>query len=239
MALDLNTDPFTPALDWVHRDSTNKNAYYDDDETVALAEEMLAKYAADGKDPLDDISSFDIRRMNALCLISAAMARLDDERLAAKRQARVEWLAPWPHMRASMGQVATQIVEFSAAKRATERQEVGPAPVGFSYVQLGDQIYLAADDGDGSLIYMVEADAVILAIMSEPHAASATLSHEKADINRSAVYLAIDAQFRLQAKPVTAHMYPTGLGVDGQWQAKIHEDIKDDVGKEPNLDGID
>ncbi|KAJ7088244.1 hypothetical protein C8R44DRAFT_892171 [Mycena epipterygia] len=175
-------------LERVHRDPSQKHTYYDDDETVALAQQMLSKYEADGKDPLDDMPNLvdmipstvgddydphgglpyfprpdiNIRHMNALCLISGAMARLDTEKTAAKREARAKRLTPWPHMRVEMIQVAAQIIEVGAAKRSAERQEVGPAPIGFCYVQIRDQVYLVEDGGDGSMIYVAEAATVVI-----------------------------------------------------------------------------
>ncbi|KAJ7302315.1 hypothetical protein DFH08DRAFT_826803 [Mycena albidolilacea] len=48
--------------------------------------------------------------------------------------------------------VAAQIVEVGATKRSRERAEVGPAPHGFEYVQVGESVFLTAIEGNGSMM---------------------------------------------------------------------------------------
>ncbi|KAJ7434291.1 hypothetical protein FB451DRAFT_1419022 [Mycena latifolia] len=164
--------------------------YEDDEETKAIAQRMLDAYVADGTDPLvtmlepfDDMSSeeeydpncglpyvpqlkIDRRRADAVLMISGTLAQLESERLAADSAARTmqyysSRFIPWPHVHA-MKQVAAEIHDLGATKRSMERVELGPAPHGFSYVQLENQVYLVADDGDGSMVYIAEASTVLI-----------------------------------------------------------------------------
>ncbi|KAJ7301489.1 hypothetical protein DFH08DRAFT_821190 [Mycena albidolilacea] len=58
--------------------------------------------------------------------------------------------------------VAAQIVEAGAAKRSRERAEVGPAPHGFEYVQVGESVFLTAIDGNESMMYVGTSDSIFV-----------------------------------------------------------------------------
>jgi hypothetical protein len=74
--------------------------------------------------------------------------------------------------------VATQIIEVGATKRSQERAEVGPAPHGFEYVQVGyaraqlllnfdlfsnrESVFLTAIEGNGSMIYVGTSDSIFV-----------------------------------------------------------------------------
>ncbi|KAJ7457412.1 hypothetical protein FB451DRAFT_1183319 [Mycena latifolia] len=164
--------------------------YDDSDEMQALAQRMLDAYVVDGTEPLvtmlepfDDMSSEDEydpnsglpyiprlkinrRRVDAALMISNTVADLAVERRAAECAARTlhyhcTRVRPWLHVRA-MKQVAAEIRKVGATKRSKERSELGPAPHGFSYVQLENQVYLVADNGDGSMVYIAEASAMVI-----------------------------------------------------------------------------
>ncbi|KAJ7448390.1 hypothetical protein FB451DRAFT_1187813 [Mycena latifolia] len=164
--------------------------YEDDEETKAIAQRMLDAYVADGTDPLvtmlepfDDMSSeeeydpncglpyvprlkIDRRPADAVLMISGTLAQLESEHLAADSAARTmqyysSRFIPWLHVHA-MKQVAAEIHDLGAIKRSMERAELGPAPHEFSYVQLENQVYLVADDGDGSMVYIAEASTVLI-----------------------------------------------------------------------------
>ncbi|KAJ7301968.1 hypothetical protein DFH08DRAFT_827072 [Mycena albidolilacea] len=58
--------------------------------------------------------------------------------------------------------VAAQIVEVGATKRSRERAEVGPAPHGFEYVQVGESVFLTAIEGNGSMMYVGASDSIFV-----------------------------------------------------------------------------
>ncbi|KAJ7458438.1 hypothetical protein FB451DRAFT_1507580 [Mycena latifolia] len=164
----------------------------DDEETRAIAQHMLDAYVANGTEPLvtmlepfDDIDlssedkydlscglpycprlNIDRRRVDAVLMISGMLAQLETERQAAEKAEKVAYVPPharipWLFVHA-MKQVATEIRSVGAVKKSMKRVELGPAPHGFCYVQVEDRVYLIADDGDGSMVYIAEASAVIV-----------------------------------------------------------------------------
>ncbi|KAJ7440763.1 hypothetical protein FB451DRAFT_717148 [Mycena latifolia] len=161
----------------------------DDEETRAIAQHMLDAYVANGTEPLvtmlepfDDIDlssedeydpscglpycprlNIDRRRVDAVLMISGTLAQLEIERQAAEKVAMYHRtrVIPWLFVHA-MKQVAAEIRSVGAVKKSMERAELGPAPHGFCYVQVEDRVYLIADDGDGSMVYIAEASAVIV-----------------------------------------------------------------------------
>ncbi|KAF7336554.1 hypothetical protein MSAN_01122900 [Mycena sanguinolenta] len=164
----------------------------DDDVTVALAEHMLAAFKAGHGHPLDlwkspqvlDSSSEDDdewdpegglpycprrkinwRVANALSMITLTIGQLERDQRAEERRRRAERYTPWPQMRIAMQAVHAEVVAAGAVKKLLERDEIGPAPVGFHYVQVNDQVYLASEDEDdenGSIVYVAEADKVVI-----------------------------------------------------------------------------
>ncbi|KAJ7431393.1 hypothetical protein B0H11DRAFT_1941794 [Mycena galericulata] len=66
--------------------------------------------------------------------------------LAVKRAMRQRQQA-----KREMAAVAAQIIQVGAWKKALERAEIGPAPLGFQYVQIGEDIYLARSEWDPSM----------------------------------------------------------------------------------------
>ncbi|KAJ7024512.1 hypothetical protein C8F04DRAFT_1270210 [Mycena alexandri] len=158
-------------------------------ESEALAEDLLNSFKAGLGDPfdllfgptgLDDNSSseeewdpksklpymprrkLDKRLANALIMIAAPLGRLERELRAHDCDVARERLLPWPDSRLAMQVVAAEIVSFGAAKRSMEREEVGPAPHGFSYVQVHDEIFLTCDDGEGSMVYVGDANQIFI-----------------------------------------------------------------------------
>ncbi|KAJ7914616.1 hypothetical protein B0H13DRAFT_2325204 [Mycena leptocephala] len=144
-----------------------QGADLDDPETLALAQQMVDSFKAGLGDPFDlwqnppvaDDSSSDEdewnpngglpyfprrkinrRVANALTMIVTTLGQLEADQYAEERRIRAE----------------------RAAKKSMERCELGPAPHRFCYVQVGDEIYLASEDGDGSLVYVAEADMVLI-----------------------------------------------------------------------------
>ncbi|KAF7354531.1 hypothetical protein MSAN_01365500 [Mycena sanguinolenta] len=161
----------------------------DDNVTVALAEHMLNAFKAGHGHPLDlwksppvvDSSSEDDdewdpngglpycprrkinwRVANALSMITLTIGQLERDQRAEERRLRAERYAPWPHIRVAMHSVLAEVVAVGAVKKLLERDEIGPAPLGFCYVQVKDQVYLASEDGDGSMVYVGEADRVVV-----------------------------------------------------------------------------
>ncbi|KAJ7699406.1 hypothetical protein B0H16DRAFT_1749439 [Mycena metata] len=104
----------------------------------------------------------DKRIANALVMVAAPIGRLQKDLRAHDQEVIQERYRPWPSAREAMAQVTAEIVAVGAERKLTEREEIGPAPLGFSYVQFNDQIYLARDDGDESMVYVAEADSVII-----------------------------------------------------------------------------
>ncbi|KAJ7077352.1 hypothetical protein C8R44DRAFT_896322 [Mycena epipterygia] len=163
----------------------------DEEAAIAmLAQDMLDNFRATGVDPFDAVKSqvddlsgedeydprstlaycprtrIDRRYANALCMVAAAIGCLEqeakEEAIAARRKANALRYMVWPHARLMMQKVASQIVQVGATKRGMERAEVGPAPVGFAYVQVGDGVYLLREDGDGPAVYIGEAHTVVI-----------------------------------------------------------------------------
>ncbi|KAJ7277864.1 hypothetical protein C8J57DRAFT_1222646 [Mycena rebaudengoi] len=60
----------------------------------------------------------------------------------------------------SDGSCGSDILRVGAEKRSKECAELGPAPSGFSYIQIGDNIHLTATDGNGSTMYIAHAASV-------------------------------------------------------------------------------
>ncbi|KAF7373739.1 hypothetical protein MSAN_00585000 [Mycena sanguinolenta] len=122
----------------------------DDDVTVALAEHMLQAFKAGHGHPLDlwksppvvDSSSEDDDEWDT----EVACPTLERDQRAEERRRRAERYAPWPHMRVAMQTVLTEVVAVGAVKKLLERDEIGPAPLGFHYVQVKDQVYLASEE---------------------------------------------------------------------------------------------
>jgi hypothetical protein len=119
------------------------------------------------------------RVANGLTMIATTLGQLEADQYAEERRIRAERYVPWPHMRIAMQAVVAQIVVVGAAKKSMERSELGPAPHRFCYVQVGcvyrashiqktnwfdhsDEIYLASEDGNGLLVYVAEADMVLI-----------------------------------------------------------------------------
>ncbi|KAJ7463447.1 hypothetical protein B0H11DRAFT_2240922 [Mycena galericulata] len=78
--------------------------------------------------------------------------------LAVKRAMRQRQQA-----KREMAAVAAQIIQVGAWKKALERAEIGPAPLGFQYVQIGEDIYLARSEWDPSMVYVAPALSTIKA----------------------------------------------------------------------------
>jgi hypothetical protein len=135
----------------------------DDDETLAMAEQMLESFKAGLGDPFDlwlnlpaiesdsdDDDEWDpksgleycprrkinTRVANALTMIATTLGQLEADQYAEERRIRVERYVPWPHMWLAMQGVAAQIVAVCAERRSLERDEIGPAPHGFCYIQV-------------------------------------------------------------------------------------------------------
>ncbi|KAJ7447051.1 hypothetical protein B0H11DRAFT_2214448 [Mycena galericulata] len=130
----------------------------DDAETIALAEHMLAQYEAGCRDHLEDTSpipgevlsedeydpdsilpyvprlKISPRRMNALSMINATIARLEAEADAARREERAR------RVKVRMERLAAQIA--AALRSSKERVEVTAAPPGFFYVQVAYVLFL-------------------------------------------------------------------------------------------------
>ncbi|KAJ7928225.1 hypothetical protein B0H13DRAFT_2311767 [Mycena leptocephala] len=161
----------------------------DDAETLAMAEQMLESFKAGLGDPFDlwqnppainsnsdDDDEWDpksglaycprlrinTRVANALTMIATTLGQLEADQYAEERRIRAERYVPWPHMRLAMQAVAAQIVTVCAEKRSLERDEISPAPHGFCYIQVKDQVYLASENDEGSLVYVAEADRVLV-----------------------------------------------------------------------------
>ncbi|KAJ6478365.1 hypothetical protein C8R45DRAFT_1007110 [Mycena sanguinolenta] len=161
----------------------------DDEETVALAEHMLDAFKAGHGHPLDlwasppaiDSSSdeedewdpdgglpycprrrISWRVANALSMITLTIGQLERDQRAEERRLRAEHYAPWPHMRVAMQAVLAEVLQIGAVKKMLERVEIGPAPHGFCYIQVNDEVYLASEDEDGSTVYVGEAARVLI-----------------------------------------------------------------------------
>ncbi|KAJ7687249.1 hypothetical protein B0H17DRAFT_1136375 [Mycena rosella] len=160
----------------------------EDSETLRLAAAMLEKYQLDRVDPLeavlapcaeDEMSSeeeynaelgldycprrkFDVRHIDAFCMIAISLGEIDararEEERASKALKYAQRPVPEPHT-AVMRRVMAQLQDVI---KTTETVEIGPAPHGFSYLQLGEEIYLVADNGDGSMVYMSQAQDVFI-----------------------------------------------------------------------------
>ncbi|KAJ7075022.1 hypothetical protein B0H15DRAFT_956837 [Mycena belliarum] len=135
----------------------------DDEETKYIAQAMLDQYIAHGTDPLetmlepcesDEMSSSEEdnsglpyvprpkihrRRVLAVLRIQGQIAQIENERHAAERAARTLQYAtrdvPWLHAR-TMKRVMAEVRTVGTSKKAAEREEKGPAPCGFSYIQV-------------------------------------------------------------------------------------------------------
>ncbi|KAJ7032310.1 hypothetical protein C8F04DRAFT_1185157 [Mycena alexandri] len=151
-----------------------------------LAEQMLDSFKAGKGDPFDLLDAaprstspasdssdewdpnsklpymprlkIDKRVVNALVMVAGPLGRLETDLRAHDLEVARERYRPWPSAREAMVRVAAEIVVVGAERKSAERQEIGPAPLGFNHVQFNDQIYLARDNGDESMIYIAEAD---------------------------------------------------------------------------------
>jgi hypothetical protein len=135
----------------------------DDEETLALAQQMVDSFKAGLGDPFDlwqnppvmDSSDEDEdewnpngglpyfprrkinrRVANALTMIATTLGQLEADQYAEERRIRAERYVPWPHMRLAMQAVVAQIVVVGAQKKSMERDELGPALHRFCYVQV-------------------------------------------------------------------------------------------------------
>ncbi|KAJ7029545.1 hypothetical protein C8F04DRAFT_1264809 [Mycena alexandri] len=158
-------------------------------ESEALAEDLLNSFKAGLGDPfdllsgptgLDDDSSseeewdpksklpymprrkLDKRLANALIMIAAPLGQIERELRAHDREVAQERLLPSSQSRIAMQAVAAQIALVGTVQRSEEREEVGPAPHGFCYVQVNDQVYLTSEGGNGSMVYVGEADRIFI-----------------------------------------------------------------------------
>ncbi|KAJ6494503.1 hypothetical protein C8R45DRAFT_927681 [Mycena sanguinolenta] len=183
-------DDASLSRNWDHEERGRGSRDSDDEETVELAEKMLEAFKAGLGDPFDlwrfppvmDSSSssedewdptgglpycprprrrISKRVANALTMISLPLGRLQRAMEAEEGRLHAERYRPWPHVRLVMQGVLAEIVAVSTGKKLLERDEIGPAPHGFCYIQVNDQVYLAAEDGDGSMVYVAEAHRVL------------------------------------------------------------------------------
>ncbi|KAJ6447695.1 hypothetical protein C8R45DRAFT_1115746 [Mycena sanguinolenta] len=159
-----------------------------DEETVELAEKMLQAFKAGLGDPFDlwrsppvvDSSSsedewdpngglpycprphqiINKRVANALTMISQPLGQLQRAMEAEDHRLRCEKYRPWPHAKLAMEAVLGEVVAVGTVKKLLERDEIGPAPHGFGYIQVNDEVYLVSEDGKGSMVYIAEAHRV-------------------------------------------------------------------------------
>ncbi|KAJ6585958.1 hypothetical protein B0H19DRAFT_1250704 [Mycena capillaripes] len=118
----------------------------DDEETVALAQEMVESFKAglgdpfdlwqsppahDGEssedkwDPASGLPYFPRRRIDscvsdALTMIATTLGQLEADQKAQERRFKIERYLPWPHIRLAMQEVAAQIIAVGAEKRSLE-----------------------------------------------------------------------------------------------------------------------
>ncbi|KAJ7491795.1 hypothetical protein B0H11DRAFT_2228598 [Mycena galericulata] len=88
-----------------------------------------------------------MRRVVEVAQAELAVKRAMRQREQAKRQ---------------MAAVAAQILQVGAWKKALERAEIGPAPLGFQFLQIGEDIYLARSERDPSMVYVAPALSVYI-----------------------------------------------------------------------------
>ncbi|KAJ7239438.1 hypothetical protein C8J57DRAFT_1372553 [Mycena rebaudengoi] len=92
------------------------------------------------------------RRANAMVVAVSVSFRAKVEELERNRAARLARQVPWESARLTMAQVASEIIAHGAEKKSMERHELGPAPCGFEYLTIGEEVHLARTDGNGSTI---------------------------------------------------------------------------------------
>jgi hypothetical protein len=76
------------------------------------------------------------RRADAMVIAACESFRGDVEELECRRAAQRDRYVPWESARLAMTQVATDIIARSADKKHMERDELGPAPWGFEYINI-------------------------------------------------------------------------------------------------------
>ncbi|KAK7049197.1 hypothetical protein R3P38DRAFT_2505388 [Favolaschia claudopus] len=159
-----------------------KNTEYADDEyTTALAEAMVEDFKAGLGDPSDlwqfpppdedsdsdaseeyDPDAVPRRKIStriamALVIAASSLGKLEMEVDAEEIRLRRERYAPSPYAWLIMQPVFASILDVGACKTVLEYREVGPAPVGYTHIQVYDQVHLRKDL-DGSTSYVGEAD---------------------------------------------------------------------------------
>ncbi|KAK7022234.1 hypothetical protein R3P38DRAFT_2780296 [Favolaschia claudopus] len=154
--------------------------YSDDDYTIALADAMVDNFKAGLGDPSDlwryppceqdsDSDASDecdadsvprlkisTRIAQALVIAASTLGKLEMRVDAEDARLKKERYAPSPRAWLMMQPVYASIREVGACKRSSECREVGPAQVGYSHIQVHDQVYLRKDL-DGSTSYVGEA----------------------------------------------------------------------------------
>ncbi|KAJ7251252.1 hypothetical protein C8J57DRAFT_1238617 [Mycena rebaudengoi] len=100
------------------------------------------------------------QRANAMVIAASESFAAEVQERERRREARRQLYVPWESARCGMALVAQDILRVGAEKRSKECAELGPAPSGFSYIQIGDNIHLTATDGNGSTMYIAHAASV-------------------------------------------------------------------------------
>ncbi|KAJ7661221.1 hypothetical protein B0H17DRAFT_1212247 [Mycena rosella] len=100
------------------------------------------------------------RRANAMVILASRLTKdewLECEQadLALRQQEQYRKQAE-----NAMVPVAAELILVGALRKSLEREEIGPAPHGFQYIQLEEAVYLTRGGGDGSLVYIASADSV-------------------------------------------------------------------------------
>ncbi|KAJ7761422.1 hypothetical protein B0H16DRAFT_1456172 [Mycena metata] len=142
-------------------------------QSEALAEHLLKSFKAGKGDPFDLLDTaprstspggsdssdewdpnsklpymprlkLDKRIANALVMVAAPIGQLQKDLRAHDQEVIQERYRPWPSAREAMAQITAEIVAVGAEKKLMEREEIGPAPLGFSHLQFND-IILSTD----------------------------------------------------------------------------------------------